>query len=133
MVNTRDKGNRILNKCIEEFYSKDKWNISKSEKSGKFIKEKDLFGLFDAVCILRGVGQVNLIQSTCNKPHSHKLYQDFSIENNLVVWQYVYHDKSDKAKGWIVYTYNFGIKYIKDYREKTKKLIKEQTKRKNKK
>ena len=106
MVNTRAKGSRIRLKCIKELEANG-YLVGIVERTGKFIKIKDLFGLFDLCAI--GYGQVRFIQVTCNKPHPHKPYTDFSdkyVASNpsIVVEQHVWYDKG-KEKGWKKWLY----------------------------
>ena len=87
------------------------------EKTGRFHKQKDLFGLFDIFCIKKG--SAVLIQITSNRPHPHKPYQDFSKNyhnNGIEIQQWVYYDR----KGWRIFEYRMGMKLEKDERKKSK-------------
>ena len=68
-MRTRQKGTRIRKKCRDMFETHG-WTVDVVEKTGKFNKETDLFGLFDLCCV-RG-HNVAFIQVTCTNPHTHK-------------------------------------------------------------
>ena len=113
-INARAKGSRIEKKCIDEITSLG-YLVDRVEKKGKFLKAKDLFGLFDIVCIKRG--EVIFVQVTCNKQHTHTLYQDFSRtyhNNSLKIQQWIYYDH----KGWVVFDYVLGTKLKRDMRKR---------------
>lgn len=116
-MRTRDKGNRIQRKLIEQM-QEDGFLVSKSERGGKFNTEKDLFGLFDLVAIdyTTHKGVVHFIQVTTNRPHTHKKYQEFvdTLEPQAVVTQHVWYDR----KGWKVFRYlPFENKRVVDLRK----------------
>ena len=101
MKNPRQKGNRVQLKLINYLKSQS-WLVSKAEVGGKFVKEKDMFGLFDLVCIKPCT--ILLVQVTCNTPHTHRKYQEFSNKYaNESIWieQYVWID----YKGFKRYIY----------------------------
>lgn len=103
-VNSRNKGNRNQRKAIEYFESSG-YLVSKAERTGKFEKEKDLFGLFDLACIKKG--EMLLVQVTTNRPHTHKFYKEFSKKyhnNGVEFWQIVWYDR----KGWRKFLYKLG-------------------------
>ena len=101
MVHTRVKGNKNVRRCIELLTSEG-WLVDKVEKTGRFIKDKDAFNLFD----LAGIGDDTTlwVQVTSNKPHTHKKYQEFANKYagpHLLVRQYVWIDR----KGWKIFNY----------------------------
>lgn len=73
--NSRAKGNRSVRRAID-YYTEKGWRVDKVEKTGKFIIEKDLFGLFDLVGIRKN--QVVFIQVKTNKPATQQAYKEFS-------------------------------------------------------
>lgn len=100
MVNTRAKGLRVQRKAINELESKG-WLVGIVERTGKFIKEKDLFGLFDLICIDKGC--IRLIQIKSNSTGGMlKDIRKFSEEHDhdkLSSELWVHKDR----KGWIKY------------------------------
>lgn len=113
LVNTRAKGNKIQSKAIKELELTG-WKVSKAEQGGRFNKEKDLFGLFDIVSIKKGA--CIFIQITCNRPHTHKKYQQFSKDYHNVgisFEQWVWYDR----KGWVKFKYLLGNKIKTDKRK----------------
>jgi hypothetical protein len=102
MVNTRAKGNRIVRK-VKDIFTNNGYLVDVVEKTGKFIKQKDLFGLYDIICI--SPHKFYLIQVTTNRPHPHKPYIQFQKKYNktgLKTEQWVWYDR----KGFKVFTYN---------------------------
>jgi hypothetical protein len=104
-MNTRAKGNRIQLKLIKKLRLEG-WLVAKTERTGKFIKEKDLFGIGDLICLKKTEGKtkIKIIQSTTNRPHTHKKYKEFAEkfgEEYLKVEQWVWVDR----KGWKTYSY----------------------------
>ena len=72
------------------------------EKTSKFAKQKDLFGLFDIIAICPE--QLAMIQFTTNKNHPHQKYVNFAKKyGNEKVWieQWVWED----FKGFYVWSY----------------------------
>jgi len=128
-MSTKQKGRRAVVKCVTDFYHRDNgWLVDNVEKHGRFVKQKDLFGLFDIMAIHPERNPI-FIQVTCNKPHVHKNYIEFSIQFPLLeIMQYVNCDKIDKAKGWLIFQYKNGEMFKCDEREKSKTLIKKQKK-----
>ena len=113
-MNTKNKGNSIQRKLIKRLELSD-FLVSKVEKGGKFATEKDMFGLFDLVAIKKGT--CIFAQVTCNRPHTHKAYQDFSKtyhNNGIEIWQFVWYDR----KGWRTFNYRLGDKIEYDERKK---------------
>jgi len=117
-MTTRSKGSRIQRKLIEEL-QKVGFIASKVEQTGRFVKQKDLFGLFD-ICAIDSDGTIHFIQVTCNKPHTHKEYQKFAevINPQAVISQWVWYDR----RGWKKFFYQKGSKtYVSDERVKIKR------------
>lgn len=80
MVNTRAKGNRNRRKIID-LLEKQGYRVAIVERTGRFIKEKDMFGLFDLVAINK-YGDIKFVQVATNKPHSHKAFKQFRNDYN---------------------------------------------------
>ena len=59
MVKTRVKGNRVRLLAIKEL-EKTGWQVGIVERTGRFIKDKDLFSLFD-LCAIRD-DQIRFVQ-----------------------------------------------------------------------
>lgn len=74
-INRRHKGWRSRRKCVLKL-EKAGWVVDVVEKTGRFRKNKDLFGLYDLCCIKPGV--VLFIQVTSTRPHVHKPYHEFA-------------------------------------------------------
>ena len=72
---SRAKGNRTRNKCVRSYAGKD-WDVEIVEKTGRFVKIKDLYGLFDLIAI-KGT-QVLFIQVKTNKPATQQPYIDWA-------------------------------------------------------
>lgn len=100
MVNTRAKGRRNQNKAIKWLEEKG-YRVAIAERTGKFIKEKDAFGLADLIAIKKNL--VVFVQVTTNKPHSHKPYKEFAKKycgDNLLLWQVVFKDHDKMVYVW---------------------------------
>ena len=111
-MNTRKKGNRNQLKAIK-LLEKCGFLVSKVEQRGRFVKEKDLFGLFDICCINND--EVRFVQITSNRPHSHKKFMAFSKKYqpvSVVYQQWVWYDRC----GWKIFDYPKGKKYVADMR-----------------
>lgn len=80
--------------------------VDKVEKTGRRIKVKDLFGLFDIMCIK--LRTVFFVQITTNVPHTHYKYQEFADKYDLLVLQFVHYDR----KGWKIFSYHKDRKKI---------------------
>lgn len=130
MAKTKAKGYRGVTNCINTFYLTN-WEVDKVEKTGKFVKQKDLYGLFDICCITEN--KLHLVQITHNTPHTHKRYLEFSNKYNVPgvsILQYVMYDKINRARGWIKFYYIKGKIIKTDYRTKSKKLLNQKKKEK---
>ena len=127
MGKTRAKGNIIQARCMKHLREQG-WIVSKAEVGGKFVKEKDMFGLFDLVAIHKKFG-VSFIQVTCNVPHTHKRYDAFAkvyLRKNIHVCQWVWYD----FRGWKKFTYHRESKWSNvDERKIFKKDLKKKVKK----
>ncbi len=114
LKSTKAKGNRIQRKLIEELESYG-WLVDKVEKTGRFVKQKDLFGLFDLISIKKH--KIQFIQVTCNKPHKHTPYSAFAKQfghHRLDILQYVWYDR----KGWVIHKYTWDMGIVKEDKRK---------------
>lgn len=94
MINKRAKGNRNQLKLIKSL-EKAGYLVDKVEKTGKFTKVKDLFGLFDLIGIHEIKSSIIFAQATSNKPHPHKKYLRFSEvydHVDILICQVVFRD-----------------------------------------
>ena len=97
-INTKAKGNLRQRMLIARLEAEG-WLVGKVEQGGKFTKVKDLFGLFDLAALKPR--NLQLIQVTCNTPHTHKHYQAFVDKYLIKAYQWVYMDR----KGWKQFIY----------------------------
>jgi hypothetical protein len=116
VVNSRRKGNQNVAKTMILF-SELGYLVGDVEKTNRFAKVRDLYGLFDAVAV-HPIRKPCFIQITSNKPHVHKLYLEFAgvygQHQNIV--QIVYVDRL----GFMGYVYlQTGQKTIVDGRKLT--------------
>lgn len=103
MINARQKGSRIQAKLVKLLEASE-YYVAVVERKGKFIKVKDMYGLFDLLAINES-GDVLFVQVTCNRPHTHYLYQNFAkkfCRVKVEIRQYVHYDR----KGFRMYKYN---------------------------
>ena len=77
MVNTYLKGQRTVSKGIE-ILKKKGWVTDIVEKRGKFVKQKDLFGLFDTISIKPN--RTKLIQFKTNRFPIIKNFKEFVVK-----------------------------------------------------
>jgi hypothetical protein len=108
-LNTRAKGNRARIKAIKVL-EQDGFKVAVVERTGRFIKERDAFGIGDLLAIIDNRPPL-LIQVTCNKPHTHKLYKEFAKEFGVFICpiQMVWIDN----EGFMMYIYTHEGKLIK--------------------
>lgn len=100
-MNTRAKGNKARREVVQ-WFKDNGGDAAICERTGKFIKEKDLFGLFDVVAYDKN-HDVYFIQITCNKPHTHKPFLAFAkLELPINTVQFV---RMDGGK-WKVFAYH---------------------------
>ena len=115
MSKSRAKGNRAVREAMETLEA-DGFLVSKAELGGKFTKQKDLFGLFDLVAIDPDEGIVFFIQITCNRPHTHKKYEEWVKQfkhPTFYVHQWVKYD----YKGWKRFIYTKRKRIVIDLRK----------------
>lgn len=85
---SRAKGNRTRYKCIA-FYEEKGWEVATVENNSKFVKIKDLFGLFDLIAVKDK--EIMLIQVKTNKPAPQADFKDWarfhgSKHVRVIVW-----------------------------------------------
>ena len=96
--NNKIKGWRSRRLCIS-LLREEGWRVDVVEKTGKFIKVKDMFSLFDIVAIK---DEVMFVQVTTNKPHTHTDFAKFKKNYPFImIRQYVHIDR----KGFKIYEY----------------------------
>ena len=96
-MTSRQKGNRTQLKAIK-YFEKKGFLVDKVEKTGKFHKQKDLFGLFDLIAIDQ-LGPI-FIQVKTNSTDGmvnklKKFSKRYTIDCRLMVW----YDR----KGWVIH------------------------------
>mgnify|MGYP001585628053 CR=1 FL=1 len=104
MVRTRAKGNRNRLK-VRKWFEEKGYLIDVVEKTGRFVKQKDLFGLFD-LCGTKGTEWV-LIQVSTNHNHPHQRYLEFSNNHSSSNMRIIQITLKDRAKG-LFYEYSLG-------------------------
>jgi len=112
-MNSRAKGWRTKQKFIK-YITELGWIADTVEKTGRFVKQKDMFGLFDVVAVKNSV---MFVQITTNSPHIHKTFIQWSKDYNikgLSIIQAVWYDRKD----WKFFKYSNGKKTIIDLRRK---------------
>lgn len=105
MVNTRKKGNRSQLKAFKELED-DGWLVGNVERVGRFIKQKDLFGIGDLICVKKIDNKtvIKIIQVVSNTPHPHQKFKEFAEkygEEYLSIEQWCLKDRI----GWKKYKY----------------------------
>ena len=109
MINCRHKGNRARLECIKTLV-KDGWAVSIVESTGKYIVEKDCFGVGDVLAFKKTISKetgkfdtiVKVVQCASNRPHSHKMYDAFANRfPGILLEQWVKLDRH----GWKIYKY----------------------------
>jgi hypothetical protein len=100
--NCRAKGNRNVTRAKIVLTSIG-YRVEDVEKRGRFVKQRDLYGLFDLIGIHKEQKPC-LIQVTSNVAHTHIDYLAFAKDyaNHLLILQMVYVDRA----GWLGYIYN---------------------------
>ena len=105
---SRAKARRTARKCIEQLQNQG-WTVGEVELGGKHRKQKDLFGLFDAVCVK---GRETLfVQFKSNRPDTHCKFEEWSAEHSRCQ-QMVWYDR----KGFVIFTYQNGERSKEDLR-----------------
>lgn len=115
MVKTRQKGNKARLEVIKYLESRG-YKVAIVERTGRFIKEKDMFGLYDLVAVHSvKIGQL-FIQISSNVPHTHRNFCDFTMnyKTNAACLQFTKLDN----KGWNVWFYSVGTKSKKHHYKK---------------
>jgi len=96
----RVKGNRNRNKVIEYFRDRG-FLVGIVERTGRFIKDKDLFGFGDIIAI-GDTDKPMLVQVTSNTPHSARAYlklsRDKRVKRGLDLVQVIVKDRSKFAQ-----------------------------------
>lgn len=119
MKNTRAKGNKAVRRAIE-LHNVHGYDVARVERTGKFIKEKDCFGIGD-ILILHPTALPCMAQVTCNKPHVHKPYIKFAMKYEMIKCiQMVWVDRT----GWKIYYYNHDGSYEAIQYDKNEESIK---------
>ena len=114
-MNSRAKGMRAQRKLILVLQEMG-YLVSKVEQGGLYVKEKDMFSLFDLCCIRED--KLLLVQVTNNTPHTHRRFAEFSLKYDLTS---VYYEQWVwfARQGWKVFEYSGGkYKVIRDDRKK---------------
>lgn len=99
-MNSYAKGSRVKRKA-KEYLTSLGYFVADVEKVGKF-GPTDAFGAFDLLAVNKS--EWVLVQVTCNRPHGHQKYHDFSCKYGSLdrkVLQLVWVDRV----GWKVFWY----------------------------
>lgn len=91
-MKTKAKGSRIQRKAMI-YYESQGYQTDIIERTSRFIKVKDNWGLFDFEALKGNV--IIKVQVTCNKPHSHKKMLQWAINHaseHVWVEQMVWYD-----------------------------------------
>jgi len=102
VIHTRQKGYRTLQKA-REHYQREGWLFEAVEKTGKYIANKDCFGLFDAILIQNG--QVLFLQVKTNRKPKESDFVAFARQYGglaIKVEAYCWYDR----KGAIIIRYH---------------------------
>jgi len=100
-MGNRQKGQRSKLKAIKKLEAEG-WITDTIEKTNKWAKIKDCFGLFDLIALKPK--KIMLIQINTNKPHSHNKYQEFAnkyASEEILIQQMTWKD----YKGWTIKNY----------------------------
>ena len=96
---TRTKGNRTVRKT-RAYLENEGYITDTVEKTGRFVKVKDLFSLFDIIAIHPKKG-ILFIQCKTNRPASKKPLQAFSDKYNVKGVCFTWYDR----KGFLIQFY----------------------------
>lgn len=100
----RAKGNRHRRKCIERL-EKLGYQVDVVEKTGRFCKQKDMFGLFDLIAI-KPLNTMFIQVASQSSQHPHGPLIEFADKyKNITVRQYVWVDR----KGFKIFNYKNGM------------------------
>jgi hypothetical protein len=116
MANSRRKGNQNVAKA-KILFAEMGYLVDDCERRGRYLKQKDLFGLYDLVAVHQE-WKPCLIQVTSNKPHTHGPYLEFAklYGHYHKIVQIVWVDR----QGWLGFVYlSEGKKIIIDGRKLT--------------
>lgn len=110
-MNPRLKGNRTV-RMARELLHFHGWLSDTVEKSGKYLKNRDLFSLYDIISLKPGYSPL-FIQVKTNVPAAQKPLQLFSdrygVHGLCMTWY--------SRKGWVFHRYVPGKRVIReDYR-----------------
>ena len=97
---TKAKGYRTVRRT-REYLENEGYITDTVEKTGKFVKVKDLFGLWDLCCVHPKKG-VLFVQCKTNRPATKKPLQDFSDKYNVCGACFTWYDR----KGFVVQMYS---------------------------
>ncbi len=119
MVNSNAKGARTVRKGRNELEVQG-WLFDTVEKKGKFIKRKDLFGLFDAIAVKGKYHKfiqfkTNLKGKKWMLPFEVYAKTHASKYNSVEIWNWFDH------KGFIKVVYNGDKKQTRGYSRRTSK------------
>ena len=108
-MNSRAKGSKIRKKCIDLLEGQG-YEVAIIERTGRFITEKDAFGVGDLLALNKNHPKPSMIQVTCTKPHTHLLYSEFAKKfyDSIELFQYVW----IKRKGFKIYHYLKDGSYV---------------------
>jgi len=115
-MDTKSKGNRTVAKA-KKYLNDRGYSVDTVEKTGKFQKQKDMFGLFDLVAIK--YNHVIFIQVKTNSTsgclkHIHDFSKNHKIEG-LHYWIMVWYDRQD----WVIHKFHKEKKIKIDRRKIT--------------
>ena len=99
---TRAKGLRTVRKT-RDYLHEHGFITDTVEKTSKFSKVKDLFGLFDLIAIK--MNEILFVQCKTNRPANKKNLQDFTNANNCKCACFTWYD----SKGFIIEYYSKDI------------------------
>jgi len=97
-MNLKQKGNRNRLKAIKYFESYG-YDVAVVERTGRHIKVKDMYGLFDLVAIRKDL--CLFIQVASNRPHVHKAFEEYSLRyvfRSIKFIQIVWIDRKEEPK-----------------------------------
>lgn len=117
MVNTRTKGNESVRQAAE-YLSNLGYLVDKVERSSRFLKQKDLFGLFDLVALNPKKNPL-FVQVKSNTPMPKRLLLEFSERfpniTCMCITRYDY-------QGLRIQTYQSGTLFEEDLRKSRRKI-----------
>lgn len=96
---TKAKGYRTVRRT-REYLENEGYITDTVEKTGKFVKVKDLFGLFDVLGVHPKYGVV-FVQCKTNRPATKKPLQNFCDKYNVDVSCFTWYDR----KGFLIQNY----------------------------